>query len=260
MQSLDDHALLRTVAIESAEYRPEALEIARAELRRRGLEELDVSQYLTRFPADRVGGDGFCAECRIKTTDESPGNTITFNFLFGSRLIGCEQRCPVCRSVEQTLWLQVGLPLVPLGKYRVIYFRDGFLDSQYVGRKVQTPSAPIGSVPKSPGNQTEVHVADSRMPLWIAIAANALVSTFTLLQFLPVAADAGASSAPWLFWVLYCGVIGLICLSWVLLKWKRLRNKNWPKLTPSYWALTPVPLAALLDWLGRWVLRNAHSS
>ena len=137
MQSLDDRALLRVVALEASNYRPEALETASTELRRRGLGVLSASQYLSQFPTEKVGKDGFCEECRSKTSDESPGNTTTVNFLLGTRLIGYENRCPACGSVEQTLWLQIVLPLIPLGKYRVIYLDKDLFSSRYVGRKLR---------------------------------------------------------------------------------------------------------------------------
>jgi hypothetical protein len=137
MQSLDDHALLRVIAIESADYRPEALDIARSELRRRSIAPLATGEYLTRFPEERVGSDGFCAVCRSKTTDQSPGNTSTVNFVLGNRLIGSEDRCPACGSVEQTLWLQIVLPIIPLGRYRVIYLDKDMFSSRYVGRKLR---------------------------------------------------------------------------------------------------------------------------
>jgi len=137
MQSLDDRALLRVVALEATDYRKEALEIASTELRRRGLNVLSAGQYLSQFPTEKVGKDGFCAECRNKTTDESPGNTTTVNFLLGTRLIGYENRCPACGSVEQTLWLQIVLPLIPLGKYRVIYLDKDLFSSRYIGRKLR---------------------------------------------------------------------------------------------------------------------------
>ena len=137
IKSLDDHELLRLVAIENSEYRPESLEIANRELRRRGLVAMNESQYLSQFPAERVGLDGFCEVCRSKTTDDSPGKTGTVNFVLGTRLIGCDGRCPACGSIEQTLWVQIVLPLIPLGRYKVIYFERDSFSSRYIGRKLQ---------------------------------------------------------------------------------------------------------------------------
>jgi hypothetical protein len=137
MRSLDDHALLRLVVVEASDYRPEALDIARNELRRRHLDILSREQYWTRFPSERVGGDGFCAACRSQTTDESPGDTSTANFMFGTRLIGHDDRCSACGAVLQTKWLQIVLPIIPLGRYRVIYLERELLSGQYVGRRLR---------------------------------------------------------------------------------------------------------------------------
>jgi|SRR6266567_2779584 len=137
MHSLDDHTLLRLVAIEASDYRPEALDIACDELGRRRLDVLSREQYWTRFPAEKVGSDGFCAACRSQTADESPGDTCTVNFVLGTRLIGHDDQCPACGSVLQTKWLQIILPLIPLGRYRVIYLERGLLSGHYVGRRVR---------------------------------------------------------------------------------------------------------------------------
>jgi len=137
MRSLDDHALLRLIAVEAADYLPEALVIAREELRRRHLEVLNRDQYWSQFPTERVGSDGFCAACRSQTTDETPGDTTVVNFIFGTRLIGHDDRCPTCGSVLQTMWLQAVLPIIPLGRYRVIYLENDLFYGRYIGRKLK---------------------------------------------------------------------------------------------------------------------------
>src|SRR5882724_9963961 len=137
MHSLDDHTLLRLVAVEAADYRPEALNIARDELRRRHVDVLNREQYWMQFPNERVGGDGFCTACRSQTTDESPGDTKTVNFVLGTRLIGHDDQCSACGSVLQTKWLQIVLPIIPLGQYRVIYFERGLLSGRYIGRRLR---------------------------------------------------------------------------------------------------------------------------
>src|ERR1017187_7486769 len=145
MRALDNRALLRLVAIESSDYLPEALEIACDELKLRHLDVLNGEQYLEQFPSEKIGSDGFCEHCRSQTTDESPGNTRIVNFIFGTRLSGHDDRCASCGSVLQTKWLWIGLPILPLGRYRVIY-RDGNFDvlvgllasrQKYVGRRLK---------------------------------------------------------------------------------------------------------------------------
>jgi hypothetical protein len=137
MQSLDDRALLRLVSVEAGDYRPEALDIARSELRRRKLDTIGREEFWTQYPQDRIQGDGFCASCRSQTTDESPGNTQTVNFVFGTRLIGHDDVCPVCGSVEQMLWIMLIIPLVPCGKFRVLYQNKDMRSTRYISRKVR---------------------------------------------------------------------------------------------------------------------------
>jgi len=137
MRSLDDHALLRLVGVEASDYRQEALDIAQTELRRRHLDVLSREQYWEQYPSERVAVDGFCAACRSQTTDESPGNTNTVNLIFGTRLIGHDDRCPACGAVLQTKWLQIILPIIPLGRYRVLYLERGLFTGRYLGRRLR---------------------------------------------------------------------------------------------------------------------------
>jgi hypothetical protein len=102
MRALDDHALLRLLAIEASDYRAEALEIARGELQRRHLDILDAEQYWLQFPSERLGADGFCASCLSQTIDEPPWPTLNINF--GARLLGRDDECLICGSILQTLW------------------------------------------------------------------------------------------------------------------------------------------------------------
>jgi hypothetical protein len=136
MKTLDDHALLRLVALQQWAWRPEAISIACAELRRRGLPVPTREDYWTRFPTERIGPDGFCAQCRAATTDDSPGNIFSL-YLVGTRLIGFRDTCPACGSVLQRKWVCIGLPLIPLSKYRVIYTQDYGLFRRFVGRKAR---------------------------------------------------------------------------------------------------------------------------
>jgi hypothetical protein len=137
MESLDDHALLRVIAVEAGDYTPEAIEIATAELQRRRLEPLDQEAYLEKFPTERILANGFCAKCSSQTTDQSPGNIGTFYFV-GTRLIGRDIQCTTCGSTLQTLWFCLIIPLFPLGRFRVIYLGHGFMSSRFIARKVRT--------------------------------------------------------------------------------------------------------------------------
>ena len=142
MRRLDDRAILRLNAVESSDYLPEALDIAKGELKRRHLDVLNKEEYLERYPSEKIESDGFCGDCRSQTTNESPGNTRSVNFIFGTRLFGFGDRCPACGSVIQIKWIWIGLPIIPLGRYRVIYL-DGNYDitlayhQRYIGRKLK---------------------------------------------------------------------------------------------------------------------------
>jgi hypothetical protein len=54
MRSLDDHQLLRLVAVEAGDYQPEALRIARDELHRRRVDVLSRDQYWEKFSGEQV--------------------------------------------------------------------------------------------------------------------------------------------------------------------------------------------------------------
>ena len=80
---------------------------------------------------------GFCAACLHGTTEVSSGGTFTFNGI-GTRLYGGGDRCPVCQSTVQRLFVCViFIPLIPLAKYRVKYVAP----SRFVSRKL-APNAP----------------------------------------------------------------------------------------------------------------------
>src|SRR5258706_4080157 len=83
--------------------------------------------------------NGFCADCAKATTDESPGGTFTFN-TFGTRLSFVRDRCPECHSIVQTKAIcGFFIPLIPLGRYRVIYVSG----SRYVGRRLRRGASPV---------------------------------------------------------------------------------------------------------------------
>jgi hypothetical protein len=136
MRRIDDHALIRLVAVEQSDYKPQAIDIARSELHRRCLDVLSAEQYYDQFPLERLLPSGFCVGCHLKTTDESPGNTSTFNFV-GMRLIGFSDCCPICGSVLQRMWYCLIVPVFPLDQYRVLYRESGPFRRSHVGRKLR---------------------------------------------------------------------------------------------------------------------------
>ena len=138
MRSMDDHSLLRFVAFERSQYQPDAMEIAEDELRRRSLPVLTPEGYWHRYPVERIGPEGFCQECLAQTTDESPGFVFTINWL-GIRLLGGGDPCPACGSIVQRKWICLVMPIVPLGRYRVVYLGQGFMSTRFVGRRLKLP-------------------------------------------------------------------------------------------------------------------------
>ena len=143
MSQLSDEQLTRIVAVEQADYRKEAVRIAREELRRRGLRELTEEEYRATPEQRAIEATGFCPACLTATTDQSPGSTGTTGFIvigIGTRLIGMGDPCPTCGSVIQSKYLCLGVPLIPLGRYRIKYLGDGLLGGvlarEYVGRRL----------------------------------------------------------------------------------------------------------------------------
>ncbi len=81
-------------------------------------------------------GGGLCGDCRGSTLDRPAPRTGTVNLL-GTRLLGAAERCPRCGSVVKTLWVCAGVPVVPLGSYRVKSFGSATVTTAgYVGRRL----------------------------------------------------------------------------------------------------------------------------
>jgi hypothetical protein len=144
MARLDDQELLRAVAVGRDSYTREALAAAEDESRRRSLPILGPDEYWKRFPGERMTPSGFCESCVGQTTEESPGSTRSmlpgFPIGLGTCLFGEDDPCPACGSIIQSKLLLVVVPVVRLGRYRVIYL-GGRGEGQYIGRRLK-PAAP----------------------------------------------------------------------------------------------------------------------
>jgi hypothetical protein len=140
LRSLEDGELRAIVVLLVADHTPEFVALARAELARRNLAVPTPEAYWTELPHEWLAGVGFCYRCWSDTTDESPGNTATVN-LIGTALTGEEERCEVCGSVIKTKHFWLILPLIPLGRFRVIRCGDG----RYLGRRLRRDRAASGS-------------------------------------------------------------------------------------------------------------------
>jgi hypothetical protein len=83
-------------------------------------------------PAAELYGDGvFCERCLARSSDRAAPSTLTFNGFFGTQPMGVADRCPQCTSVVRTIWIWFGVPLLPVGSYRMIATGK----NEYVGRR-----------------------------------------------------------------------------------------------------------------------------
>jgi hypothetical protein len=98
---------------------------------------------------------------------------------------------------------------------------------------------------------------DTRLPLWMALVANALSLALTL-QFFWIPPDARIRPMGWIFWMFFIGVGALVVLPLVLFNLKRLRGRSWPKYAVVL-ALTPIPLAVFVEKLAHWIVGYQYS-
>ncbi len=120
MELLDDHSLQRLVAFEHSDYRPEALSLAVAELRRRRATAPSLLEYWRMYPSEEIAPDGFCAACRADTCAASLEKTLSIDYI-GTRLCSSGPPCPVCGSVVCRKWFCILIPLAAVGpRHRTI--------------------------------------------------------------------------------------------------------------------------------------------
>lgn len=147
MQTLDDKELQCIVALNRGGYTDEAIRLAHDELRRRSCRVLSGQEYLDEYPGERITESGFCAACVEHTSDETAGTVqlrhiIPFLVAFGTWLSGgLMDSCPACRSVVQSKWLWIVVPVRRLGRYRVIWpeGRGGtdLVDGSFLSRRLR---------------------------------------------------------------------------------------------------------------------------
>src|SRR5439155_25862508 len=105
IQALSDAEVLSIVTVRQTDYRREAVEIARAECRNRGITADDIEKFPSAFAQARREALGFCEKCFDATTDEPLGSTVTVYLLFGTRLHDEPDQCTQCGSVRASKWL-----------------------------------------------------------------------------------------------------------------------------------------------------------
>jgi hypothetical protein len=116
-------------------------------------------------------------------------------------------------------------------------------------------SAELSWAPQSAMNssvQADDDQIDSRLPLWLALIANALNLALTLQCFW-IPADAEIRPMGWIAWIFLIGVGALLILPLVLFNLRRLRGRSWPKYAVTL-ALTPIPLAIFVEKLAHWII------
>ena len=75
----------------------------------------------------------FCKKCTFESTAQSSGNLHTINGI-GTAFVGSADVCPNCKSVVRRVWFTFLLvPLVPLGRYRVMQISP----QQFLSRKLR---------------------------------------------------------------------------------------------------------------------------
>lgn len=85
---------------------------------------------------------GFCEKCLSETTDEFPGTISSVNAI-GTMLMGSRWNpkgidpCPNCGSVIQKKWITFGVGIIALGTYRILYFKKGITESDFIGRRLK---------------------------------------------------------------------------------------------------------------------------
>jgi hypothetical protein len=83
-------------------------------------------------PAEELYGDGvFCPRCLERSSDRAAPSTLSYDAFFGTRPMGAADRCSTCKSVVRTIWLWLGVPVLPIGSYRMIATGK----NEYVGRR-----------------------------------------------------------------------------------------------------------------------------
>lgn len=80
---------------------------------------------------------GFCPQCKVDSTDETPGDVSTMNGI-GRKFYGGAEPCPRCGSVIRTLWWTVvEIPIVPRGSYRFKTISDGVGNARFWARRTR---------------------------------------------------------------------------------------------------------------------------
>jgi len=80
----------------------------------------------------------FCDACEVDTIALNTGNLVTVNLIGKTWGLRKFKRCATCGSVERNMWFIIGIPIIPLGRWRVKYLAR----NKWVARKMMKSSFP----------------------------------------------------------------------------------------------------------------------
>lgn len=113
--------------------------------------------------------DPFCGRCTVMTEFTTAPSTFTVSMI-GTSLLGWGSRCRECGSDGRVLWFIFGIPLIPLGRYRVISTGSG----EYYGRRrlarrrISALTAALQLVPDVPAVVLEDETYQEADELWLS--------------------------------------------------------------------------------------------
>jgi hypothetical protein len=95
--------------------------------------------------------DPFCGRCTAMTEFATAPSTFTVSMI-GTSLLGWGSRCRECGSDGRVLWFIFGIPLIPLGRYRVISTggREYYGRKRLAGRRISALTGALQPVPDVP--------------------------------------------------------------------------------------------------------------
>jgi len=131
-------------------------------------------------------------------------------------------------------------------------FRRGCIMSATDPPPVMSIVRHLNHAMNSTPSEQEADQIDSRLPLWMALIANA-ASLLLSLQFFWVPSDAWIRPMGLEMWILFIGVGTLPVLPLTLFNLRRLRGRRWPKYAVAL-ALTPIPLAWAVAAVARMII------
>ena len=83
-------------------------------------------------PKSEIYKNEFCTDCIAATTQDSAPNTVMFNGVTGTCLLGDSKPCPKCGSTIKTLWGFALVPIFPAGSFRVLIVSE----NTYITRRI----------------------------------------------------------------------------------------------------------------------------